>query len=367
MKRLLFVVAGGTQWDDALRVAASVDGDSLVLDLQNIEAVGPPPPSTPYPGAHWPEQGYRRVLELTRTLRALMPSTAVVVIGQDAGRLQRVAARVARRSGVPVAVIPDGALFDSRATLPLDQQLQERMLSLARLTCGEPLRFGATHPDLWCAWGSGWTTLLQTFSPRGRVVVTGSPRAQDLASLPSPSPVPKRVLICSQPTWVHPFPQSSTAAAAWYSWVDLIVRSAPPDLVHVRFHPRERDIAAGLPLSEAVRNAATLGTTLAQDLADHDAVVAPYSTALIEAAAAGRAVVSVVPEAMCLPVRTASPATADARLTVLLPEHVGSYDALLHVLAESGAVSDWGSEYATISEETPERCAHALLALARDR
>lgn len=365
MSFVLFVVGGSTQWNDALRVAAALPTSSRVLDLGTLELMEPPAPGTSYPGHHWPSQGPRVVLELTRMLRRMASDIAAIVLGQDAGRLQRVAANVARRAGIPIAVVPDGALFDAPATLPLRQQVEETALRWAGLTCGEPLRFGTTKPDLWCAWGPGWVPLLEQFSPAGRVVVTGSPRAADFVALRSAPGDPPQILLCSQPTWVHPFPPSTSAGPAWYRWVDRILHSSPAGSVRVRLHPRERDICEELALSEAVLAAVTVGTTLAQDVAHSDAVVAPFSTVLIEAAAAGRNVLSVVPEHACLETRMSSPAMADPDLQVRLVSELDDFAAVVNELAGHATDIEWGSRYATVAPDTADRCAIAIADLVR--
>ena len=365
MSFVLFAVGGSTQWNDALRVAAALPTSSRVLDLGTLEVVPPPPHGTAYPGRHWPSQGPRVVVELTRILRRMASDIDAVVLGQDAGRLQRVVASVARHAGIPIAVVPDGALFDAPATLLFRLRVQEAAFRLAGLTCGEPLRFGTTKPDLWCAWGPGWVPLLEQFSPAGRVVVTGSPRAADLVALPAAPGGPTQILVCSQPTWIHPFPPSATAGSAWYRWVDRILASSPPGAVRVRLHPRERDICNELSLSDAVRAALTVGNTLADDLAQSDAVVAPFSTVLIEAAAAGRKVLSVVPEHACLDVRTSSPAMADPDLQVRLVSEVDDFAAVVAELASHNTDAEWGSRYATVASDTADRCATAVMELVR--
>jgi hypothetical protein len=364
VKPVLFVVGGGTQWDDALRIAAHLPDGGHVLDLGPLRVVDAPPPGTPYPGAHWPEQGARRVAALVRLLERELANHGVMVLGQDAGRLQRVAARAARRHHVPYAVVPDGALFDLPASLPAREQLEELLLRWSRVTCGTPLRFGSTAPDLWCAWADGWIPMLRSFSPEGVTVVTGSPRAAAFALLPRPRARVERILLCSQPTWVHPFPPSTTAGPAWYRWLDEMVRTSEPGEVAVRLHPRERDIEAGLGLSDAVRSRATVGTSLLDDLRDVDAVVAPFSTVLMEAAAAGRKVVSVVPERACLAVRASSPAMADPELTVRTVDEVRDFASLRETIERHGVAETWGARYATVAGDTPARCAVAIGALA---
>ena len=365
MTRVLFVVGGGTQWDDALRIAAELPGANRLLDLGTLTVTSPPPPGTPYPGRHWPEQGLRVVLELTRILRRELREVDALVLGQDAGRLQRVAARVARKASVPFAVVPDGALFDSRAAIPLRARAEEAALRGSGLTIGEPLRFGSTAPDLWCAWGDGWVPLLEQFSPRGSVAVTGSPRAAALATIRPARPQPERILLCSQPTWVHPFPPSETAGGSWYRWLDRIVCSAPAGAVRVRLHPRERDIHEELELSPAVLDAATSQSSLADDLADSDAVVAPFSTVLIEAAATGRGVVSVVPERACVAVRDTSPAMADPALSVRVVDELPDLASVTDALVADGAINESGARYARIAPDTAARCATAITALGR--
>ena len=358
----LFVVAGRNQWQDALLIAEATPGGADVLDLGTLELAPAPPPGTPYAGAHWPGQGYGAVLQLRQVLTPALRTAGVLVLGQDAGRMQRVAAHTARRAGVPVAVVPDGALFEHEAHLPARLRLQEAVLRISGLASGQPLTFGTMHPELWCAWGAGWVPMLERFSPQGEIVVTGSPRAEPL---PPPPAGPDRLLVCSQPVWVHPFPDDPTAGARWYAWVDAVVRSAPPGSVGVRLHPRERELLADLPLSDAVLAARTNGATLADDLLDATSVVAPLSTVLVEAAAAGRQVVSVVPTAACIAIRGTSPATDDERLHIHLVDDLPDAEALRGALAAAGDVTGWGQDFAATAPGAAARCAEAIAGLAR--
>jgi len=357
----LLVAGSGTQWDDALRIADALEGRARVLHLGRLDVGPAPPPGTPYGGTHWPEQGVRATAALLHGLRDEVACSSAVVLGQDAGRMTRIVARAARRTSRPVAVVPDGALFVGAPSLRVRERLEERALLASGLSTGRPLEFGSTHPDLWCAWGPGWEPMLRTFSPRGRVVVTGSPRAADLATVPT-APGRGRVLVCSQPTWVHPFPPSATAGPRWYRWLEHVVATAA-DSVTVRLHPREREEIDALPLGPATRAVVTPPGPLADDLAGADVVVAPFSTVLLEAAAAGRTVVSVVPERACVGVRTMSPAMADARLRVLVVDEVASVAALVE-LAEPLNSAGWGEDFCVVDRAAPARCAQALLDLA---
>lgn len=359
----LFVVAGRNQWQDALLVAAALPGGADVLDLGTLELGPAPEPGTPYGGAHWPAQGYGAVLRLRKVLDRALRTAGVVVLGQDAGRMQRVAAHAARRAGVPVAVVPDGALFEHQARLPARLRLQEAVLRHAGLASGQPLTFGTMHPDLWCAWGDGWVPMLRRFSPGGEVVVTGSPRAEPLAPPPAGA---DRLLVCSQPVWVHPFPDDPDAGPRWYAWVDAIVRSASPGAVGVRLHPRERELLGELPLTDAVLAARTTGATLADDLAGATSVVAPLSTVLVEAAAAGRRVVSVVPTPACVAIRRTSPATADERLRIHLVDDLPDAGSLGAALLAAGDVTGWGQDFAWTAPGAAARCAEAIAAASRE-
>jgi hypothetical protein len=336
------------------------------LHLGNLEVLRPPPPGTPYQGGHWPQQGLRDLTTFRRLLRRVLPGTSALVLGQDAARLPRVAARAARRAGIPVVVVPDGALFRCAPHLGARERAQELLLRAAGWTAGSPNQFGSTRPDLWCAWGEGWVGMLQGFSPRGRVVVTGSPRAGDLRGIdpPDPASANRRLLICSQPTWVPPFPPSATAGPAWYRWLERMATSAPPDRLSVRLHPRERDLFDQLDLGPATRAVLSDRGPLAADIAASDAVVAPFSTVLIEAAAAARPVISVVPEARCRAVRTGSPAMVDPRLQVHVTRDVADFGALDKAVGRAD-VDGWGQDYCVVAADAAQRCAAAITDLTR--
>jgi len=360
---ILFVVGSGTQWEDALRIAACIDDSTCrVLDLQTLDVAPPPAPGTPYEGTHWPKQGLRTIASLLVMLRRMLADVAVVVLGQDAGRLQRIVVQTARRRGARIVVVPDGAMFDGAPpVLPPRERREEAVMGRLGIIAGRPLEFGSTSPDVWCAWGAGWVPMLQRFSPRGKVVVTGSPRAADLAGLPPRSGGAQRVLLCSQPTWVHPFPPSTTAGPTWYRWLEQVVQSAPEGAVTVRFHPRERDIIGELGLGSALREAARAPrSSLAADLASHDAVVAPFSTVLLEAAGAGRRVLSVVPEPACKRTRFGCPAFVDPRLSVRLTSELPTFGLLRGAVDEVVDLSDWGAEYAPPLQDAAARCASAV-------
>jgi hypothetical protein len=366
MKGPILVAGGSTQWDDALRIGAALDARARVLHLGNLELLRPPEPGTPYGGAHWPEQGLRNTARFRRLLRRALSGATALVLGQDAGRLPRVAARAARRAKVPVVVVPDGALFQGAPELPARERAQELALRAAGWTTGAPLQFGSTHPDLWCAWGEGWVGMLRGFSPGGKVVVTGSPRASDLRDIHPPAATNRRVLICSQPTWVHPFAPSPTAGPTWYRWLERMATTAPAGRLAVRLHPRERELFGRqeIDLGPATQAALSNGDTLAVDLANHDAVVAPFSTVLIEAAAAARPVVSVVPEPACRSVRIGSPAMADPRLRVLVTDEVADFGALDQAVGRAD-VNGWGQDFCVVAADAAERCAAAITDLTR--
>jgi hypothetical protein len=364
MKGPVLVAGGSTQWDDALRIGAALDARARVLHLGNLEVLRPPPPGTPYEGGHWPQQGLRDIAAFRRLLRRILPVASTLVLGQDAARLPRVAARAARRAGVPIAVVPDGALFRCAPYLGTRERVQELALRAAGWTAGSPNQFGSTRPDLWCAWGEGWVRMLQDCSPRGRVVVTGSPRAGDLRGIDPPASANRRLLICSQPTWVPPFPPSTTAGPEWYRWLERIASSAPVGRLAVRLHPRERDLFDQLDLGPATRAALSDRGPLAADIAASDAVIAPFSTVLIEAAAAARPVISVVPETACRAVRAGSPAMRDPRLQVHVTHDLADFGALDDAV-DRADVDGWGQDFCLVAVDSAQRCAAAITDLAR--
>jgi hypothetical protein len=147
--------------------------------------------------------------------------------------------------------------------------------------------------------------------------------------------------------------------------LERVAASAPTGTLRIRLHPRERDIVDELGLGPATVAALSDARSLADDLADVDGLVAPFSTVLLEGAAAGRRVVSVVPEPACVPVRSLSPAMADPALRVLTADEVTDHAALCGMLERDGGVTDWGRRFAQLDPEAPTRCATALLERAR--
>jgi len=110
----------------------------------------------------------------------------------------------------------------------------------------------------------------------------------DLASIPKPASA-KRILLCSQPleipSWSRPH------VAEWRRFIDDVLSEVPDGIeLRVRLHPAEIDTN----YTDNVRRSLQPGRSLLEDLEWASVVAAPFSTTLLEAAAAGRGCVLLV-------------------------------------------------------------------------
>jgi hypothetical protein len=186
---------------------------------------------------------------------------------------------------------PDG-VEGARPSWALD--VTHRLLAAFGLVAGQRGELGSSDPDLILAWGPGWEQAVRDRSPQARIVISGAPAADGLAQIARP-PGAGHLLICSQPLIGPPPVPPPSASAAWYSWLTEVARAADPRM-RIRLHPSECASAYPLPAElAALRDRPR--RPLVDDLAWADAVVAPYSSTLVEAVGAGRVAMSAAPPA----------------------------------------------------------------------
>ena len=297
---VVFMVVSDEQLEAARAVAGHLPSAPTVVNpytgvaapLEEMTSVRRPVGAVPTPRAIAAARAtLRRSLEISGGAHPLL------VAGQDVGTIERVAIASARKAGARVAIMPDGVFASGRLTgagsrRPLERAIAaaDRTLVATGILTGRRSDFGSTAPDAILSWGPGWEAPLQRRAPAARIVNCGSPRSDSFAELP-PRPGAGHVLLCSQPLFLSqaaaPPPRET---AAWYDWLATMAAVDDPR-VRVRLHPGERApryrLPAGLAhlLDEPQR-------PLADDLAWADAVIAPFSSVLVEAAGASRIPIS---------------------------------------------------------------------------
>ncbi len=296
---VVFLVTSTEQLQAARAVAEHLPGAATLLDpyhalvapLADVERIERPVGVFPTPG---------RLAGTRRTTRQALAAPAgarpILVVGQDEGTLERVAVTTAKRLGAAVVILPDGVRTTLRfeplnARTPASRafDVADRLLVAARVLSGRRTDFGSTRPDAILGWGPGWQRSLQGRAPGARIVSCGSPRSDALAGIPPRTGV-ERVLICSQPLLLPPTEAPVAESLAWYDWLARIAGVSDPR-ARVRLHPSERSPRYALP-AELETLARSPAAALRDDLAWADVVVAPYSSILVEAVAAGRIPVS---------------------------------------------------------------------------
>lgn len=283
---IILVVGNGVQAENAAAVARFLDPGSyryLSLWTREVTADHPRFPS------HTPPLRLRVVYALSRTRFA---HDDLVVVPQDNGVLQRAVVAAARRSGAGVALLPDGVI--TRTRMHSQGGAHRRALDQldmigrgAGLVAGHPGVMGSTLPDLTLLWGLRWAEYLNRGGARGPTTAVGCPRMDALVDVPS-APDRSSVLICSQPLHVAPS-WAVDAAPRWYARLtELFAQGSTDPRVRLRLHPREmQDDRVPTSLKAIASH-----NSMRADIAAADVVAAPFSTALLEAAACGRSVVT---------------------------------------------------------------------------
>jgi hypothetical protein len=282
---IVFVVGNDVQNENATAVATFLEGEPhRFLSLWTLEVSEDAPPSL----GHTPPIAPRAVMVLARFPFA---STDVVVLPQDNGMLQRAVAGAARRRGARLVLLPDGVITAARMhslggvrRWALDRV--DEVALRAGLVVGDPGVMGSTVPDLTLLWGRRWADYLNGGRAVVPTAIVGCPRMDSLAGVPPPPDEP-RVLICSQPLLVAPS-WATCSAPQWYARLEELFGTSDGDpRMRLRLHPREFQDDR---VPEVLKSVASR-RSMREDIADATLMAAPFSTALLEAAACGRSVV----------------------------------------------------------------------------
>ena len=333
---VLFLVGAGPQLHSARRVSAYLERPAELLDLWNATVVGLDAGDGE---AHIapPTLGRLRAVAAAVKAWARANPDGVVVAPQDVGLVYRRAIAVARGAGLSIVLLPDGAVSEvklsQRRLLGGVVPAVDAVLRGAGLFAGVHGMMAASKPDLVLSWGHGWD---HVYAARGvtNVVDVGNPRADGLDALPAPQD--DRILVCSQPPWL-PSIGGEPNAAVWYGWLEKLVGSAPEGALKVRLHPQERDRLDELPVGEATRAVLTHGTTFHQDLGWSGAVVAWSSTTMIEAAGAGRPVISVAIHEVAGELARTMAFNADPRMVMVSAEEISDWASAVALVGKARA------------------------------
>ena len=335
----LFLIGAGPQLHSARRVGAYLVRPAELLNLWDASVVGL---DAGDPDGHIAPATFGRLRAVSAAVRAWAKANpgGVIVTPQDVGLVYRRAIAVGRRAGLSIVLLPDGAVGDGklsqRSLLGGAVPLADAVLRGLGLFAGVHGAMAASKPELVLSWGPGWDGV---YAGRGvgTVVDVGNPRADGLDALPAPQD--DRLLICSQPPWL-PSIGGDPTAVHWYGWIERLVASAPEGAVKVRLHPQERDRLHEMPVGPATRAVLTEGTTFHHDLGWSGAVMSWSSTTMIEAAGAGRPVISVAVNPVAGELARAYVFNRDPRMVMVTPDELPDWPSALAVIGKARVQQD---------------------------
>jgi hypothetical protein len=326
----LFVIGSGVQADSARRVAALLSRPAAALDiwrgevcsLDELELSGHLAPVT---------VARMRAVGVAAGRWARATNEGILVAPQDVGLVFRRAIAAARRGGADIALLPDGAVslqkVTGRGLLAGVVPAVDGVISGLGIVAGRHGRMASSRPDLALSWGSAWNDVFRAHGV-GTIIDVGNPRADDCALLPAVSVDGiHKILICSQPM-DHGRIGGKPAQTRWFSFMERMATTAPAGDLAIRLHPAERERLAALPIGDAARALLTEQTSLADDIGASDAVVSWASTTMIEAAASGRAVVSVAVNEAAAEVARGYLFQQDPRALAALTDDIADFAAL---------------------------------------
>ena len=295
---VMFMVVSDEQLEAARAVSGHLPSPPTVVNpytgvaqpLDQMESVQRPVGFVITPRAiHNARTTLRRAMEMSGSPHP------VLVVGQDVGTIERVGIASARKGGARLAIMPDGVFSSARLTPAMPRPMAlaidaaDRTLVAAGILAGRRSDFGSSEPDMILSWGPGWEGPMHRRVPGALIANTGSPRSDSFAALPA-RPGTGNLLVCSQPLSLTQSAAPAREVAAWYDWLTTMARVEDPR-VRVRLHPGERAPRYRLP-DGLQRLLAEPQRPLAGDLAWADAVLAPYSSVLVEAVGASRVPIS---------------------------------------------------------------------------
>ncbi|HWO88406.1 MAG TPA: hypothetical protein VNL98_04570 [Gemmatimonadales bacterium] len=249
----------------------------------------------------WPVVVWRDVLRARAPMEQLLKDAApdVLVLGNDTGLIEKLALHLGRGMGVRGAVlVQDGRIVASRPrargprqrVLHLMKRAVSPVLTLAGLPYLASSEYGQAGVDVICATGPRSAKLLSQQS-RGaaRVIVTGQPRYDGLASLRAnrPSGPGLRVVV-----FTTPFEAAGLGVERQRRQMEMVRDLADSFTrhgigVYVKPHPREDAVDYEAPLGRD----AVLSGSPSQALSAGDVAIVGISTVLEEAAILGCPVV----------------------------------------------------------------------------
>ena len=370
----VFMVVSGEQVEAAKAVARRLPFASYALNpytdltvpLADVDAIERPVGFVVTPRAiAAARRAVRRALALAGGRRA------VLVAGQDSGTVERAAIATARAAGARFVMMPDGIATDVRALPPLRRrpawlvkQLIDRALVASRVLVGRRDHIFSSNPDLVLSWGRGWDAAIRRAAPDAVIADCGSPRSDGLASI-APPPGVGNILVCSQPLLVpqHDHQPFEKDVAVWYRWLSELDQARDPR-VRVRLHPEEHSPRYRLPA--ALRPlAAQPPRPVLEDIGWADIVIAPFSTVLVEALAAGR--VPMTAGGKLVWGRTAGNAfLEDPRMPCLdFRRSPGVEEAVALADAHAAGAAELREDYMAHIGRSAERSAEAIAVLGR--
>jgi hypothetical protein len=268
-------------------------------------------------------------------------------------------------------MMPDGIPTDVRALPPLRRrpawlvkQLIDGALVASRVLVGRRDHIFSSNPDLVLSWGRGWDAAIRRAAPDAVIADCGSPRSDGLASI-APPPGVGNILVCSQPLLVpqHDHQPSEKDVAVWYRWLSELDQARDPR-VRVRLHPEEHSPRYRLP-AELRPLAAQPPRPVLEDIGWADIVIAPFSTVLVEALAAGR--VPMTAGGMAVWARTAGNAfLEDPRMPCLdFRRSPGAEEVVALADAHAAGALELREDYMAHIGSSSERSANAIASLGR--
>lgn len=286
---VLFVLGSGVQLNSARRIAAHLKRPYAALDVWQGKVVALDEVEL---GGHLAPVTVARMRAVGAAAKRWARRTpgGLVVTPQDVGLVYRRAVAAARRGGAAIALLPDGVVSGGKFTkrgggvVPM----VDALLRGSGYVAGRLGEWAASKPDLVLSCGPGWDDIYRARGV-GRIVDVGNPRTDDLVTLSKPRP--GNILLCSQ-IMDHEYLGGRAAQDAWYAFIERMAQTAPAGVFRVSMAPAERDRLDDVPIGPKTRELLTSGT-LTESLGWAGAVVSWTSTTMLEAAGAGRAIVSV--------------------------------------------------------------------------
>lgn len=286
MTKITFVVGNSVQLETAIAVANELEAEYQYFDIRPASIVTEVPSFT----SHNVGVSVSRVAGIAKSV---WTTNDLLVLPQDVGLLQRVLRHRALKCGATVVLMPDGIVGSIETSTggrlhKAAKWLTRRLAVSIGLDRDTSTRMGGSFPDFILSWGPGWNKVFPV-GEATQIVITGSPRAVKFSNLPE-TPNSNNILVCSQPLWIPSW--SRGHVDDWYLFLYEILEYFPKGRVRVRLHPAELGSNIVPP---GIRDLA-VQNSLEEDLEWSSFVISPFSTVLVEALAANRSPISLIPD-----------------------------------------------------------------------